>query len=106
MAPTRKILLAVDVDHGLGSSLEWAEALARGRGASLVIAATRNWWRPRGSGSSVVNASGSPAGDASRRTWCWFVARPSSSNVASTTSTGSASGPSAWRAKHPTRLLS
>jgi nucleotide-binding universal stress UspA family protein len=39
MTSPRKILLAVDVAHGVGASLEWAEALAVGRGAALVIAA-------------------------------------------------------------------
>jgi len=35
----RKILLAVDLTSGVGTALEWAEALAAGRGAALVIAA-------------------------------------------------------------------
>jgi nucleotide-binding universal stress UspA family protein len=39
MASTRRILLAVDLAAGAGAALEWAEALAVGRGAALVIAA-------------------------------------------------------------------
>lgn len=39
MASTRKILLAVDLAAGVGTALQWAEALAVGRDASLVIAA-------------------------------------------------------------------
>jgi nucleotide-binding universal stress UspA family protein len=39
MTSTRKILLAVDLAGGVGPALEWAEALALGREASLIIAA-------------------------------------------------------------------
>jgi nucleotide-binding universal stress UspA family protein len=39
MASTRRILLAVDLKAGAGEALPWAEALAAGRGATLVIAA-------------------------------------------------------------------